>query len=222
MSGTESFCFCLNNDVEQMIYPAKDGGGENVQACGPDEFYNGKRWVIRGLPGEEVSIMLQVSDAHVSVTTSSSSQGCRTVHSLEGPSRHSYFVAGSFTDMRFKEMIPDERVPGVFRCRGHVGHTGQEYFSIALDADPDLILYPETPGSYPGEAIVRGPAAANQDQVFSVFALTADAEFEIILDRHAVDRRKVVDIKWITERCDFESMKAAAYHYISSSGGLVA
>jgi len=220
MSGTESFNFCRDNDVEQMIYPARDEGGEGVPACGPDEFCNNKRWTVHGMPGDELTVRLQVVDAHVTVSTTSTSGGSRTVHSLEGSNRHSYHVFGSWNDMRPLEMVADARVPGVFRCRGHVGFSGTEQFSIAMDADPDLILYPETAGSYPGDSIVRGPAAASQDQTFSVFALNPEAEFEIVYDRHAADKRKVVDINWITARCDFESMKAVAYHHISTSGGL--
>merc|ERR1711920_938686 len=113
-------------------------------------------------------------------------------------------------------MTPDERMRGVFRYRGMVGPTGQEYFSIAMDGDPGLTYAPETPGAYPGEAIVRSPEQAEDGRVFSIVALRPGATFEIVFDWQSPDRRRVVDIKWITERSDFESMKVAAWDYLTT------
>mmetsp|Transcript_69843 Transcript_69843/g.227235 ORF Transcript_69843/g.227235 Transcript_69843/m.227235 type:complete len:1269 (+) Transcript_69843:98-3904(+) len=221
LSGVEGFYLLRDYDEEQSIYPMRDGGEQGAPACGPDEYRNEKRWLLRGDPGEVVNVSLQVSDAHVTVTATSASASSRALifaHSVEGPCRHSYNVVGTFTGGRYQQMLADDRLPGVFRLCGVVGNSGQETFRIALDGDSGLVFCPETAGSYPGESIVRGPAEADEDSVFSLFALTPHAEFEIVLDLHAADRRKVVDVRWVTDRADFESLKAAAYSHIVSSG----
>lgn len=218
MSGVEGFYFLRDFDEDQAVYPMRDTGEQGSPACGPDEHRGKKRWLLRGEPGEVVVLALQVRDGHVTLNASSSAGALLTAHSIEGPGRHSYHVSGTFTGGRYQQMTADERHRGVFRLRGVLGATGQEAFRISMDGDASLVYYPETAGSCPGESIVRGPAEVDVDRVFSIFALAPHAEFEIVLDLHAVDRRKVVDVKWITDRADFESLKAAAYSYIAASG----
>mmetsp|Transcript_33691 Transcript_33691/g.96770 ORF Transcript_33691/g.96770 Transcript_33691/m.96770 type:complete len:1254 (+) Transcript_33691:86-3847(+) len=217
LTGVESFRFVRDEDPEQLIYPLRNGGGQGVPACGPDDFCCGRSWSIRGRPGEIISLALQVVDAHVAVSIERPGHAALLLRSIEGPRRHVFHIAGSFTAMAHEEMEVDDDRPGVYRYRGQVGPTGQEHFTIAVDGNSGLRLYPEVAGSYPGESFVRGPGKVADDQVFTVFALIPGAEFEIIVDRHAADKRKVVDVRWHSERFDYESMRAAAYEYIHTS-----
>mmetsp|Transcript_82283 Transcript_82283/g.180932 ORF Transcript_82283/g.180932 Transcript_82283/m.180932 type:complete len:1279 (-) Transcript_82283:122-3958(-) len=228
MSGVEGFYFMRDFDEDQCVYPMYDTGAQACPACGPDEHRGQKRWLLRGEPGQSVRVTIQVSNGHVTVAAVPGIGGSNAAAALGtflmraesrlGPTRHGYHISGSFTGGAYDEMEADSQQPGVFRYRGVMGNTGQETFSIAMDADNGLIYYPETSGSYPGESIVRGPEPIGQDRVFSLLALTPNAEFEIVLNLNAVDRRKVVDVKWLTERADLDSMKAAAYNYILQSG----
>merc|ERR1719382_2269956 len=117
VTGSESFRIARDNDENQLIYPARDGGADGVQVCGPDEMCCGRSWVVRASPGEVVTVSLQIVDAHVAVSIAKPSAAKRTAHSLEGPARHSYHIAGSFNGGRLQAMAPDERSPGVYTFR---------------------------------------------------------------------------------------------------------
>jgi len=155
-------------------------------------------------------IRLQVVDAHVTVSTFGLSMGARVAESLEGPARHSYHATGSFNRWGLQEMAADEESPGTFRCRGAVGETGEECFRIVVDADPGLRLFPEVPDSEPGSSIAFGPDKASSNNLWRVTSLKAGAVFEIVYDQTAADKRRKVDINWITDRFDFESLESTA------------
>jgi len=214
MSGAEYFRFCRDHDTSQIIYPVTVRTDPSLGACGPDNLCKDTSWSVKGTPGELVSLSLQVVDAHITIKYSTPSSGSRTVESLDGPQRHSFHVCGTFTDWQYAEMTPDPEVPGIFRYRGESGPTGEDTFRVCVDAEPAWTLYPELPGSYPGDSIVQGPSEVDADKCFSIFALKAGATFEIVVDRQAVDKRKTVDIKWVTDRFDYDSMKSATLRYL--------
>merc|ERR1712113_1116393 len=107
---------------------------------------------------------------------------------------------------------------GVYRFRGTIGPNLREAFSIQLNGDPGLVLYPETTSSYPGDSIVRGPELLDEEKPFNISALVVGAEFEIVVDIHAIDRRKVVTVRWISDRVDFASMKEETYRWVTETG----
>jgi len=214
MSGMEWFRFVRDSDSNQSIYPAKISAcNEDIAVCGPDEMCTDKSWRISGKSGEIVTLRLQVVDAHVSVKVLSQSMGTRTMQSVEGPKRHKYYVSGSFNDWTQQEMTLDEETFSTFRYQGTIGESCQEYFHITVDGDPKLAFYPEAEAAYPGDSIVTGPDEATETRAFFLFSLQAGAEFEISFDRNSVDRRKVVDVKWLSGRCDIDSMKLAYYNF---------
>jgi len=212
MSRSESFRFVRDQDMEQVIYPARpttDAEAADVPVRGPDDLCNGKSWRVTGKFGEQLRIRLQVVDASVtvSVTGITKPQASWTSSSVTGPARHSYWVSGSFNDWTPQQMLPGDRT-GTFCCRGVVGPRTEERFVVLVDEDPGLMLYPDAVGSVPvGLAIVRGPGPADDDRDFSLACLKEGAEFEIVLDLQSPDKRKVVDVRWLSERVDEASMR---------------
>jgi len=215
MSGMEWFRFARDKDPDQLVYPAKTGCSEEVPVCGPDAMCNDKHWRIGGKSGEIVTIRLQVVDAHVTLTILSNSMGTRVMNSVEGPRRHSYYVSGTFSDWKCEEMSLDPETQGTFTYKGVMGESCQEFFHILADADPGLTYFPEAPARYPGESIVRGPEEIADGRIFRLDCLKPGAEFEIAFDLHAADKRKVVDVKWLTDRVDSDSMKVAFYNFVT-------
>nr|AQS99230.1 type I polyketide synthase [Gambierdiscus excentricus] len=215
MTGMEWFRFSRDSSPKQLIYPFKSGCSEDVAVCGPDDLCNGRCWRLRGKAGESVTLRLQVVNCHVTVSIVSNSLGTRVMHSVEGPKRHTYTVAGTFTDWKHQDMVLDEESLATFTYRGRVGDTGYEHFYISIDSDPSLSYFPEASFSYPGYSIVRGPAPASNEKLFTVPYLKPGAEFEIVFDRHAEDKRKIVSFRWIDGRIDTDSMKAAFHNYRS-------
>ncbi|CAK9053852.1 Hypothetical protein SCF082_LOCUS29307 [Durusdinium trenchii] len=220
MSGMESFRFLRDQDEEQAIYPAKnalDADASQVFVRGPDELCNGKSWQITGKYGEQVSICLQIVDAIITVDVRSNMGSRWTATGVTGPARHSYWVMGSFNNWTQEQMICGER-PGTFVYRGTAGPcTQQERFIVTVDEDPELVLYPDTPGGVPpGLAIVKGPARVQDDRDFLLTCLKEGAEFEIVLDFTARDKRKVVDVRWLTDPVDVPSMKRSFLNFFGS------
>jgi len=215
-SGSEWFRFARDGDQEQLIYPARNSCSEDVPVRGPDNMCNEKCWHISGKVGEAVTLRLQIVDAHVTLTVLSNSMGNRVMHSVEGPHRHGYYVAASFTGWSFEPMELDPATSSTFKYRNSLGFSGEEFFYVAADADPGLCFFPEAEAAYPGDSIVAGPAAAADGRVFHVFGLRPGAEFEIRFDRNALDRRKLVDVRWITDRVDTDSMQQAMYSYFAA------
>jgi len=217
IAGTEWFRFARDADEEQMVYPARTGAcREGVPVCGPDAMCNDKSWSVNGKSGEILTLRLQVVDARVTVTVLSNSLGTRTLQSIEGPRRHTYYISGSFNNWSYDEMTYDEETPSTFRYQGTVGFSCQEYFYIAVDADPGLCFFPEVDWASPGESIVTGPEMGSETQVFHLFSLKAGAGFEITFDRNAADKRKIVDVRW-TSRVDYDSMRLT-YHSFYQMG----
>jgi len=213
MTGMEWFRFARDKDDEQSIYPAVEGTGENHPVCGPDNMCNEKCWRIKGASGERVTLRLQVVDAQVTVTVLSGSIGTRVMHSVEGPKRHTYHVAGSWNDWQYEEMTWDPETLATFRYSGAMGFTGMEYFYISADADPGLTFFPEAPARYPGDCMVSGPDGVADGRLFSINCLKPGAPFEISFNRHAADKRRIVDIRWPEGRVDPESMKDAFLNF---------
>jgi len=223
MSRSESFHFLRDQDSEQMIYPAKpalDAGAAEIPVRGPDGLCNGKSWRVTGKYGESVRITLEIVDALVQVSVGSllRPNSGWTACGVTGPARHSYWVLGSFNGWNPEQMLPGER-PGLFILRGvaNGSRPQDQRFTIMVDEDPDLVLYPDAPGSIPpGVTMVKGPGRVEDDRDFSLNCLKDGAEFEIVLDLHARDKRKVVDVRWLSDPVDVNSMKNAFLNFFGS------
>jgi len=213
LTGREWFRFCRDNCANQSIYPARNGCSEEVPVCGPDIWCNDKGWRITGKSGELTTLRLQVVDGHVTVTVMSSTMGTRVMHSVDGPKHHTYYVCGSFNDWKPEDMVLDEESLATFRYRGTVGESGYEHFFISVDADPGLTFFPEATSMTPGTSVVLGPSDQKDGRVFAISCLRVGAQFEIELNRHAEDKRRIVTVKWLDDRVDTESMKAAFLNY---------
>eukprot|EP00440_Ansanella_granifera_P034040 gb/GFBE01036926.1/.p1 GENE.gb/GFBE01036926.1/~~gb/GFBE01036926.1/.p1 ORF type:complete len:1259 (+),score=257.18 gb/GFBE01036926.1/:1-3777(+) len=212
MSRSESFRFVRDQDMEQVIYPATsstDSASSQVPVRGPDDLCGDKSWQISGKYGEQVRIRLQVVDGLVQVTVMGVTRpGARwTACSITGPGRHSYWVSGSFNDWTPEQMMPGDRL-GTWRYKGVVSHRTEERFSVLVDEDPGLVWYPESEGpTPPGLVMVRGPGPTDGNRDFLLLSLKEGSEFEIILDLNSLDKRKVVDVRWLTGPVDIASMK---------------
>merc|ERR1712060_863971 len=124
------------------------------------------------------------------------------MHSATAPCQHDYFISGTFTNGVYERMVPDDLNPGLFTYNGTMCYECQELFHIAVDGQQQLAFFPEAQTCYPGESIVKGPQALPDGRNFSIFCLKQNAAFQIIFNRAAVDRRKVVEVKWLDGRAD--------------------
>jgi len=113
-------------------------------------------------------------------------------------------------------MTPDETTPGIYRYEGTMGPMCEEYFIISIEKESELKLFPEAANCTPGDYVVKGPGKAEDDKVWQITSLRPGANFEISVNRNAADKRKVVDIKWLTDRADEDSMRAVLYNYLSA------
>ncbi|CAJ1338538.1 unnamed protein product [Effrenium voratum] len=215
ISGSETFRFVRDQDANQSIYPAKpatNSEASEVPVRGPDELCNDKSWRISGRQGDQLRIQLKIVDAMITVSVSGVTKADSgwSASGMTGPARHSYWVLGSFNNWTPEQMLPGER-PGAFVLRGIAGPCRQqERFTIIVDEDPDLVMYPDAPGGVPpGTAIVKGPGRA-EDRDFLLTCLKEGTEFEIWLDLAARDKRKVVDVRWLSEHVDVPSMPGAS------------
>jgi len=223
MSRSESFRFVRDQDMEQVIYPARnvqDAEAKVTPVRGPDELCNEKAWRVTGKYGEQVRLRLQIVDALVIVSVQSVAKPAAawSATSVTGPARHGYYITGTFNQWTPELMSPESGDrPGVYRYRSMVGRGRQERFVILVDEDPGLALYPTTPGGCPpGFAIVAGPGPT-EDRDFQIVCLKEGVEFEIILDLNAADKRKVVDIRWHGDRADVESMKMHFFDFFGNA-----
>lgn len=222
MSGRELFRFCRDKSKDQVIYPPKHKAivCEEIPARGPDDLHNDKAWIITGRSGDVVEIRLQLTDGHVMVTAANGQAGTlNSTQSEEGPMRHMYHVAGTFNHWTNDPMEPDESMPGVYRYSGTMGAACQELFSICVDGDPSLTLFPAVAGAQPGASMVTGPKTQSEDdQPFLLTCLKPGASFELVLDRNQIDKRNIVTVKW-TDRVDYDSMRQAFDGVFSSAFG---
>merc|ERR1712032_1563913 len=103
-------------------------------------------------------------------------------------------------------MIMDPMKPGIFKCKAQVGETFYpeyngflELFVITIDDDLQHTFYPEKNLSRSGESIVHGCDDYGVDKNFMVRSPTPYADFEIVLDLTAEDRRQIVTWTWVPE-----------------------
>lgn len=198
--GEEEFQISRDGDVNQLIYPAKSGTVKTtVPVRGPDSFGKKKYWQIRGMPGEELTVTLEVSDGHLRVTVASDVRGDKVWESEDGWERHSYHVYGSWTNWTPVTMVMDVQRPGIFRAFGKIQSRGfagfMERFYIIVDEDVNLALYPQLTCSRPYEYIVEGPGANPSSHCWQIYSPTC-SRFEVTLDLTADDRRQRVSWAW--------------------------
>ncbi|CAE7188972.1 unnamed protein product [Symbiodinium necroappetens] len=73
------------------------------------------------------------------------------------------------------------------------------------------------PGSVPpGLTIVKGPGRVEDDRDFLLNCLKDGAEFEIVLDFNSLDKRKVIDVRWLSQPVDVSSMKSTFLNFFGS------
>jgi polyketide synthase-associated protein len=220
MSGRELFRFCRDRQKSQAIYPARNKAMicAEIAVRGPDDLCNDKCWLLSGKSGDVVTIRLQLVDAHIVVSAIGANVGELSAESDDGPMRHSYRVSGSFTDWQGEPMELDESTPGIYKYTGLMGVTCQEYFSICVDGDPGLSYQPQAANATPGTSIVSGPESATEMRPWMLTCLKPGARFEIIVDKTAADKRKMVDVRW-TDRVDYDSMKDAFNMFFGAAIG---
>jgi len=177
----EDFVFARDQDMSQVIYPARSTAKAGVPACGPDALSAAKRFYVVGASGEEVKLVLKVVDGKVTVTA-----GGTTWESSEGWARHTYSVATG------KGLVPMKMTtPGIFKATVPVTE-----FKILVDEDPSVAIYPIVTTSSSGEYMVLGPDYGSTDQKFAIYnVVDEDPEYEVTLDLTELDRRKVVTWK---------------------------
>lgn len=202
-SGFEAFQFARDADPQQVLYPSKHSPTDaSTPVRGPDDLGAGKHWVIRGRTDDAVSLRLQVGDGEAMLSVISAA-GATTFRSRRGWERRGYWVSGSWNAWVCEPLLMDASRPGVFRYRGVLGHRYSEEllgfvecFRVMVDQDPDRSFYPELPYSRSAECIVHGPGKDEQDRMWMLRSWRPDAQFEIALDLHAADRRRVVSWMW--------------------------
>nr|AQS99281.1 type I polyketide synthase [Gambierdiscus excentricus] len=205
VTGYETFQFCRDGDSQQLIYPSDNLCTKTtVPVRGPDHMGEGKMWVVLGKVEEKVFIRLEVDDAaKIILSVRSKSMGELVWESVEGWSRHTYWLA--FQTGLTTEMTMDEEQPGVFKARGQIGQNYSEqyrgfceFFNVIVDEDPKFGFCPDVAFAGSGECIVWGPDKGCGDKPFLVKSWQAGAGFEVSLDLKATDKRKIVTWKWDT------------------------
>lgn len=199
--GKERFQLLRDRDPNQAIYPAEHLLSQRGLLCrGPDDLGQGKGFVVRGQPGESVTIRLEMDDGAATVTITSENRGAVVWKSLQGWERRTYCVMGTFNDGRPLPMTMSPDEPGVFRCRALLGEGWSEdygcfaeFFQVAVDDDPLHAIYPEAgPAEMSGKMIVLGPDPSGGDNCFAVKSVEPGRHFDIVLDLNAEDRRRIV------------------------------
>merc|ERR1712137_116398 len=203
-SGQEEFQFARDNDmVEQVLYPAKRKTLKtSVPTRGPDNLGHGKYWLIRGPPGDMMTIRLEVRDAAVKLSVSSATKGTKSWKSMDG-CRHEYFVTGSFNGWQTAPMQMDSSC-GVFRFQGTVrpnsdkrGMRFAEFFQIIVDEDDQLVVCPQAPDSGLREHMACDPIGdldnvGGRRNKWMITSRKPNISFEIVLNLNAEDRREIV------------------------------
>jgi len=219
-SGSECFRFCRDQDRDQQIYPVRTVLGaeaELVPVRGPDELCNGKHWQIAGAVGERFRISLQVADAMIILNVESQRGPSKawTATSIQGPGRHSYCVRGSITNGKIESMLlREEGHRTSFYYRGTARSGRLEHFVVLVDEDPGVAFYPMESGCPPGVSLVGGPGTP-EGKEFQFHCIKDGAEFEIVLDLASTDKRRIVDMCWLSDRVDVDSLKDVFVSYFA-------
>lgn len=203
MSGKEEFQFSKDFDTAQLIYPAVDKAKSSaIPVRGPDDFGNGKFWIVQGR-GEEVLVTLKLVDAQVIVSILTETQGKRQFESISGWDRHDYFVNGSLTGGHSVPMIMDPADPGIFKTivkiPQHLINTASRRtcrFQVRVDDDPKTVFYPEEEADS-GTMMVYGPDSNHQGKVFYAKGFSTGMACHIELNLATMDRREVVRWMWL-------------------------
>jgi len=203
-SGQEEFQFARDHDVvEQVIYPAKRKTLKtSVPIRGPDNLGQGKYWLIRGPPGDLVTIRLEIHDAAVKLSVSSATKGTKNWKSIDAW-RHEYCVIGSFNGWQKAPMKLDSS-SGIFRFQGTLrvnsekrGLKFAEFFQIIVDEDEDLVICPQAPDAGLREHMARDPIGdldlvGGRRNKWMITSPKPNISFEIVLNSNAEDRREIV------------------------------
>jgi len=196
--GKDDFCFLRDGEAKQAIYPAVSTNQMGVTACGPDSLGQGKFWFVRGRFGEDVTLTLRIVDSQVDVTVSGSGRPAKVWKSIAGYERHSYAVAGSFTNFRPVAMEMDPSAPGVFKTRimRSIGDASLvDSFRILVDGDPNQAFAPEEDADTSGARATILPGSGVKAEGKFVTQIPAGGEIHITLDLRTLDRRETVQWK---------------------------
>nr|AQS99244.1 type I polyketide synthase [Gambierdiscus excentricus] len=179
LSGEEAFQFTRDNDTKQMIYPAEPQARKTcIPVRGPDEHGQSKHWLLRGPPGEVVTVHLVVSNGDISVITASATKE-RTWTSVD-QTWSVYSVAGSWNDWKSAVMVADRKAQEAYSYRLRLGDTGQEEFQI-VEGEEGRRLHPHMPRAQLGEGMLCGPDTKGHDLNWLIQG-DPGKEFEIVLD----------------------------------------
>merc|ERR1712066_821798 len=153
-------------------------------------------WQVVGNTGDEVKLRLRVAEGNITVGVSDAG-GTRTFRSLDGASRKSYFVTGSWANFGFSPMEPDpDGNPDVHRFRFRMSHEDAESFQIVVDEDLDQAIYPEMHLANQELSVAQGPDNKGKGMFWAITEHPF-AEIEIVLDFSQADRRRLVT--WLVD-----------------------
>mmetsp|Transcript_8845 Transcript_8845/g.21100 ORF Transcript_8845/g.21100 Transcript_8845/m.21100 type:complete len:1235 (+) Transcript_8845:46-3750(+) len=191
LQSFETFQFVRDHDRTQAIYPARHlPKSSGVPVRGPDAAGKENFFAVRGRQGERVMLRLEVSDGHVTVSSSQLS-GTRTWHSQEGRARKRFSVAGSWLD-HCVPMEQDANNPDRYFAQMTVASRScLEEFQILLDEDPNRAIFPSALKSTCGGSMVHGPEEGRSDHKFVIEGYPGTC-FEICLDLKSINRWRTV------------------------------
>mmetsp|Transcript_141894 Transcript_141894/g.441134 ORF Transcript_141894/g.441134 Transcript_141894/m.441134 type:complete len:1193 (-) Transcript_141894:145-3723(-) len=194
-SRCERFRILLNGDRRQSIYPATELADDSQDICGPDWDAGDKAWLLDGrgdgtaVAGAVYRIKLEWGFSwdlgeHKRVTwervedeaeAEPPQVDCRAFH-------RKYYVAGSWTAGKCKQMEQSPDDDGVYRASVRVGLTGQEWFQILGDKDKAQVYHPAIAGAIRTNVPVRGPDNQGEGKYWVIQGSTGEhvaIEFQI-------------------------------------------
>mmetsp|Transcript_83639 Transcript_83639/g.241990 ORF Transcript_83639/g.241990 Transcript_83639/m.241990 type:complete len:944 (-) Transcript_83639:201-3032(-) len=106
-----------------------------------------------------------------------------------------FFLSGTFNSWGHDPCMPDDSITGLYVSDITIGPSGYEDFHIVADQDATKVFFPETPQCTSKSALVRGPAAADREQVWRI----RGAEGERFRVELFISQAKSMSVTWIRE-----------------------
>jgi len=166
--NAESFQFVLNEDKEQVFYPAGEATDPNAEVCGPDWQGSGKAWRLNARGSGPQTFCIRFSwDFSWETGERKRVEWAR----YDGPEpplvdgtecEHHYFILGSWTAWKCIQMRSVNATPGLYEAKVRIGTTGAERFHFMRDRDSEQVLYPRDPKTDRQNSSIRGPDGAGR------------------------------------------------------------
>merc|ERR1719265_2008040 len=131
-TGSEMFHLCLNQDVNQLIYPARHCGDENLFIWGPNAEGLHKEWIIKAPTGSLYEIKFKWGWEKKMICWEKVEEKNET-NALIMDFPHTYCICASFTDFKAKELT---KAGDKWTITFTMGATGKEGFHFLRDRDP--------------------------------------------------------------------------------------